>query len=295
MNSKSIVKPIELNPPTGGTFSLSSSADLFQQPYHFHEEIELICLVKGHATLFAGNYAETCSEGDVFLIGKNLAHAIHPHGEPGAPPAEIITLHFKEDFLGSRFFLIKEFLHVEELFKRSVRGITWKGAAEAVLPLLTQLQASSGVSSITTLLLLLSRLSTEAKGEVLNQVYFNHDHSGHEADKITKVFAYTEEHYRESISLAQISSVINFTETSFCRYFKIQTGKSYFHYLNEVRIDNACRILLEDETRDIEEVCFTCGFSSPSTFYKQFKKIVKLTPKEYQQRGRKRMSATQVA
>lgn len=294
MTSKSTIKPIELKPPTSGTFGLSTAPDQFQQPYHFHEDLELICLVKGKATLFAGNYAETCTAGDVFLIGKNLAHAIHKSDEHSEAP-EIVTLHLKEDFLGSRFFLIKEFLPVEELFKKSVRGIKWKGMAGNVLPFLTQLQTSSGVTSITTLLLLLSMLGTEAKGELLNQVYFGQEHTGQEADKIIKVFAYTEEHYKESISLAQISSVINFTETSFCRYFKMQTGKSYFHYLNEVRIDNACRILLEDEAKDVEEVCFTCGFSSPSTFYKQFKKIVKLTPKEYQQRGRKRMSATQVA
>lgn len=295
MNSKSNIKPVELKPPTSGTFSLSTSSEYQQQPYHFHEELELLCVVKGQASLFAGNYAETCSEGDVFLIGKNLAHAIHRNDDQPEEASEIITLHFKEDFLGDRFFLIREFLPVEDLFKRSIRGIKWKGAAGRILPLLLHLRESAGVSSITTILSLFTALAKETQHEILNQVYFSHEHTGQEAEKITKVFAYTEEHYKEAISLAQISSVINFTETSFCRYFKMQTGKSYFHYLNEVRIDNACRILLENETKDIEEVCFTCGFSSPSTFYKQFKKIVKLTPKEYQQRGRKRMSATQVA
>ena len=108
------------------------------------------------------------------------------------------------------------------------------------------------------------------------------------SQKINKVYHYTIDHFREPISLAQVAALTNHSPAAFCRYFKTRTRKSYFQYLTEVRIAYACQLLMEGNL-DVAEVCFASGFNNLSNFHKQFKKIVKFTPSEYQKKSKKKV------
>ena len=91
--------------------------------------------------------------------------------------------------------------------------------------------------------------------------------------------------FHTSISLKEISAIANLSETSFCRYFKLHTRKTFSTYLSEVRIGHACKLLTE-MNYSISQICFNCGFNNISNFNRQFKSIVKYTPKEYMIRQR---------
>ena len=109
------------------------------------------------------------------------------------------------------------------------------------------------------------------------------------SQKINKVYLYTIEHFREPISLADVADLTNHSPAAFCRYFKTRTRKSYFQYLTEVRVAYACELLSEG-TLDVSEVCLSSGFNNLSNFHKQFKKVIKSTPSEYQKRSRLKVS-----
>jgi AraC-like DNA-binding protein len=71
------------------------------------------------------------------------------------------------------------------------------------------------------------------------------------------------------------------TESSFCRYFKSRTLKSFTKFLNEVRISYACK-LLNNDGYSISDACFESGFTNLSYFNRQFKTVMKMSPKSYQ-------------
>ena len=71
------------------------------------------------------------------------------------------------------------------------------------------------------------------------------------------------------------------SSTAFCRYFKKRTGKTFFTFLNEFRIGHACKLLLEKRL-SVARICFESGFNNMSHFNEQFKRVVKLTPTDYQ-------------
>ena len=71
--------------------------------------------------------------------------------------------------------------------------------------------------------------------------------------------------------------------TSFCRYFKMMTNKTYNDFLVEIRISHACRFLIEDLLAT-EVICFECGFNNVSNFYRHFKKVTGMTPLEYKRK-----------
>jgi AraC-like DNA-binding protein len=85
------------------------------------------------------------------------------------------------------------------------------------------------------------------------------------------------DHFQENIKLENVSSLIGMTPTSFCRYFKKHTSKSFHTVLNEIRIGHACKLLIENKM-NISGIAYESGFSNISNFNEQFKKIKGTAP-----------------
>ena len=86
--------------------------------------------------------------------------------------------------------------------------------------------------------------------------------------------------FTETIKLDDISSIANMTSTAFCKYFKGKTGKTFSSFVNEVRIGQACK-LIGNESLDISEICYSCGFNNLTNFNRNFKHFTKMTPTEF--------------
>jgi len=89
--------------------------------------------------------------------------------------------------------------------------------------------------------------------------------------------------YRDKIKLSNLSEIINMAEGSLCRFFRQKMGMTIFQYLNKIKVDFACKLLI-DTDMNIIDICFDSGFNNLSHFNKQFKKITGLTPKEYRKK-----------
>ena len=87
--------------------------------------------------------------------------------------------------------------------------------------------------------------------------------------------------YSKKITLDEIASEANLSSTAFCRYFKSRTNKTFVGFLNEIRIGNACKLLMEKE-KSASEICYESGFNNLTNFNIQFRKIKGLTPLQYQ-------------
>jgi AraC-like DNA-binding protein len=126
-------------------------------------------------------------------------------------------------------------------------------------------------------------LETLAKSEAyeyMTHKNYGYDHTQDE-ERMRCINEYVYEHFTEKITIKNIASIANMTETSFCRYFKTRTLKNFTRFLNEIRISYACK-LLSNTRYTVTAVCFESGFNELSYFTRQFKKIMKLAPQEYQ-------------
>lgn len=248
-----------------------TSGDTFQ---HAHPEAEMVVVISGRVLVLAGGPVQEGTPGDIFFIGSHLTHAVS--ADEGT---SLFIVTFREEFLTGFFRLFGDFAPQADLAVLVGKGVRWQDAESARL--IIRLADISGMEKLIALAGVFSRLTT-LPHQLLSQLHTSGTQTNERADdKLAQIFAYTEAHYQEAISLAEIAAVVNFTETSFCRFFKKATGKKYYHYLNEVRINHACLLLLADRSRSIEEVCYLIGYSSPSTFYKHFKKMLHLTPTAY--------------
>lgn len=101
--------------------------------------------------------------------------------------------------------------------------------------------------------------------------------------RIATIHAYLMNNYREDVDLDRLADLINMAQGSLCRFFKMHIGQTVFDYLNQIKVDFACKLLMDPDL-SIMEVGFDRGFNNISHFNKQFRKITGLAPSEYRKR-----------
>ena len=104
------------------------------------------------------------------------------------------------------------------------------------------------------------------------------------SETIDAVCAYLNEQFsNKQLSLSAVADQFGFSETYFSRLFKAQTGMSYSEYLERLRIDRACQLLLEGKS--VERTADQSGYNSVTVFRAAFKRICGVTPSEYRRDG----------
>jgi AraC-like DNA-binding protein len=106
-------------------------------------------------------------------------------------------------------------------------------------------------------------------------------------EKFNLIFEYINNHYSDEISLDTIANVAGFSKFHFSRLFKQFTDMSFYEYLNQRRVKEAERLLL-DPNLTVIEVAMHSGFSSIATFNRVFKSFKACTPTEFKNLYRKR-------
>lgn len=86
-------------------------------------------------------------------------------------------------------------------------------------------------------------------------------------------------HYSSNIQVSDIAEYCKCSRSYISHLFKKNMNRSIPAYINEVRISQAKRMLLEES--NITKVSEACGFSSPSYFATVFSKYVGVSPSKY--------------
>ena len=109
-------------------------------------------------------------------------------------------------------------------------------------------------------------------------------------EKFNVIFEYINNNYSDDITLDIIANVAGFSKFHFSRLFKQFTDISFYDYLNQRRVKEAEKLLL-DPNLSITEVAMRSGFSSIATFNRVFKGFKECTPTEFKNLYRRRNHA----
>ena len=106
-----------------------------------------------------------------------------------------------------------------------------------------------------------------------------------EDSRINSMIRFIEEHYREDITISTVASFLEISEGYLSRVFKKETDYTFTNYLAYYRMQMAMN-LLKDCRVKVYEVADQVGYSDTAYFSAQFKKILGVSPSEYQDRCR---------
>lgn len=99
---------------------------------------------------------------------------------------------------------------------------------------------------------------------------------------IKKAVSYVREHYTEEILVTEVAEHLSLSEAYFCRLFKKETGYTFGQYLTNYRIHVAAGLLANFPMK-VSEAAEQVGFSDSNYFSITFKKIMEMSPSEYQE------------
>lgn len=284
------MKPHLLNVSTNSVDSFSARRDIMPDVnnlWHYHSALELIYIKKGRGTQFIGDSIKNFNDGDVVLLGSNLPHYWRFDQEffetTDGEPVDVYAVHFKEEFLGKDFLNLPENQEIKRIFAQAKQGIKLEGAAkDKIAALMPQIIEATGTMRIIRLLEVLTVIANCSEKNILVSLGFKPNFLENEKDRIQSIYNYTISNYKKKIELKEIAAVAKISPNSFCKFFKTKSRKTYTQFLNEIRVGQACKLLIENDLT-VKEICYDCGFYNFTSFHKYFREITGKSPLKYQQ------------
>ncbi len=271
--------------PNSSSFYYSRyDCNYFDRPWHFHKELELVYIAKSKGTKFIGNQVCRFEDGDLTFIGRDIPHYYRNdemYYEPGSiDQASSIFIHFNPLFLGNYFFDIPEFKKIKKLLSYASLALQIEGETKSkVIEILIRIEFEDAAKRILSLLQILDILSTSTHLKpILSTAFIGKNN--HDADKINKVFNYIMVNYTREIYLQEIADELHMSPAAFSRYFKAHTLKTFSEYVTEIRINHACKLLME-KNYNVSEIALMSGFDNRANFYRHFKNQMSKTPKDF--------------
>ena len=263
----------------------------FNFPIHIHPECELNFIenAKGAQRIVGDSIEEIDEEELVLVTNPHLEHAWKDYRNVSKNIHEI-TIEFHPVLLTVTFLNKNQMISIRQLFRHAERGVAFSRESIAkVRPLLKTLTCENdSFYSLIKLLIILHELSIDKGMRELSTGQFAanvmHQHSSDES--LGRVMDYLSRHYSEVIRLSEVAEMVNMSESSFCRFFKQHTSKSFIDFLTDIRLGAASRALI-DSSLSIAEIGYDCGFNNLSNFNRIFKKKKGVTPSEFRDNYRK--------
>jgi len=251
----------------------------FTSPRHYHFEYELAYLKAGSGKLFVGNAIHSFAAGHLFLFGPSLVHAFKNEVSPTGEKASCQVILFKPDFFGEKFLQRPEALSLRKLLEEAKGGLQFINPGSEILICLQRLAQSTTLSGVQAFLRLLQLLADHSARKAMTRKWFNKHYYVQDDAKIRRVLDHVHAHLKE-ITFGQAATYTGLSNSSFARFFKTKTDRTFSEYVNEARIKHAQDLLI-GTAQPIREVSQACGFDNLSYFNRVFKKLNQRTPAEY--------------
>ena len=252
----------------------------FEFKWHYHPEYELTYILKGTGYRVVGNSHAHFSEGDLVLLGSNLPHTWCGKLDDGAP-SEALVIQFSKELI-EPFLKLNEGQSIHKLLELSKRGLCFE-SDQLLADQLYTITNTSGLERILSLLSILNQLSIGKSRPLTTENYHGIMTKQFET-RVNKVCAHLQNHFHEAITLKQVADLVFMSESNFCKFFKKATGTTFSDYLNDLRINEACHLLLSTEDT-IGKIAQDSGFESLSYFNRVFLKKKQLTPSVFRKQS----------
>lgn len=275
----------KIHPIDGSSFYMAYNKEPFlchQDFWHFHPEFEIVYLPHGKGKRFVGSRISRFDDGDLVLLGPNIPHNAFNFGYESVDYEEYV-IQFKGSQLETITHSFPEFSRIARLLTIAQTGIAITGEhkhriGEEVKKMLD----AHPFQRLMHLFTVLREMSLQQDNwENLQAKDFLSVNTIH-TRRVEQVYQIIQRQFQHDLTTRQIAKELAMTDSSFCRFFRQATGKSFKQALTEVRIQKACALLIHSDN-SVAGIASQCGFNNISLFNRFFKEIVQLTPNQYRQ------------
>ncbi|HET8728901.1 MAG TPA: AraC family transcriptional regulator [Alphaproteobacteria bacterium] len=251
--------------------------------WHFHPEYEIHHVVETSGRYFVGDFIGTFEPGNLVLTGPNLPHNWVSDTVPGTDvPVRSRVVQFSEAFVTEAMALLPELRCLGDLLERSRSGVLFPTVTAGLVgPMLKELVGAQGVRRIEIFMGVIDALGRARDTRLLTSASYIPDPSGFMSAGINEALAYINQNLTGSFNEKDLAAIAGLSPAAFSRSFRRHTGLALVQYVNRLRINLACQLLMRDANVRITDVCFSSGFNNLSNFNRQFLKQKGMTPSRF--------------
>jgi AraC-like DNA-binding protein len=244
---------------------------------------EIVIVTSGHGLHVVGDESWLVAAGDVFVVGAGLLHEYRDVEALGVVSvlfdSERLRMDVKDlpDSAGFRaLFAFEEAWrrrpHVEGRIRLSPKPL------EGIIGLVDRLEHELRARDVG-FGFLATALFMQLIGDLSR--YCGRPAPPDVRTRIAEAVAHLEAQYDSEIDLDQLAGIAHMSKRHFLRAFRAAVGKSPIAYLIEHRVGRAAA-LLRHGGANVTEVAFRVGFNDSNYFSRQFRKVMGVSPREYQ-------------
>ncbi len=250
--------------------------------WHFHPEYEINLITETRGRFFVGDHTGTFESGQLCMVGPNLPHnwiSDVPGGQPVAKRCVVLQFSGKTVRHGIEAF--PELSHLERLLAESQRGILFSAPVAARADgLLHGLLEARGMQRVHQFLSLLELLAGAQDNTLLATPAFRPDTAGYQSSTINQVLTHLAARLGDKLTETDLARYAGMEVSAFSRFFRRHTGTPFIQYLNRLRVNRACELLISTR-QPVAEIGFECGFNNLSNFNRHFLAQKAMPPSQF--------------
>ncbi len=258
----------------------------FSYPVHNHDVFELNFVENAAGVKrIVGDSNEVIGDYDLVLItNPSLEHAWEQHECKSNDIREItIQFNFGAGITEADYFFGKTpFESIRHMMKEAQKGMAFP--MSSIMKVYERLSGLSQITDRFTALMdflnILHTLSLCTGARTLATTSYAKVNIEDDSRRILRVKKYISDNYMYELRLKSLADLANMSESAFCRFFKLHTGRRLSDYIIDIRLGYATRLLI-DTTETIAEISFKCGYNNMSNFNRIFKRKKGCSPTEF--------------
>ena len=258
----------------------------FSYPVHNHDVFELNFVENAAGVKrIVGDSNEVIGDYDLVLItNPTLEHAWEQHECKSNDIREItIQFNFGAGITEADYFFGKTpFESIRHMMKEAQKGMAFP--MSSIMKVYERLSGLSQITDRFTALMeflnILHTLSLCTGARTLATTSYAKVNIEDDSRRILRVKKYISDNYMYELRLKSLADLANMSESAFCRFFKLHTGRRLSDYIIDIRLGYATRLLI-DTTETIAEISFKCGYNNMSNFNRIFKRKKVCSPTEF--------------
>lgn len=247
------------------------------QESHIHPYYEIFYLVNGDCTFFINHDIYKLNKGDLVIVPEG---ELHKSTYPQRGFSEQYCLCFKDnnlewlkDIIGGEIVntsLKMGVISIPEKRRDYVEALMKKMLFESKeQDILSAAFIKIGLIELLLFIIRCQRFEQNVIKEidVDNQL-------------MQQIATYIYNNYNQKITLEHMADKFHISKSYLSKKFKSVTGFGFKEYLVNVRIKNACTLLL-DTNKSITDIAFECGFNDSNYFGDAFRHVKGMSPNKY--------------
>lgn len=257
---------------------------------HFHDRYEIYYLLSGERFYFIDHRMHLVQAGDLVFIDR---YALHQTRDTGISHHERILIEFPHDFLEPLSGELAEIM--PQLFRKGGYVIRLQDEERRRIEamLFEMLSDAAGERRFAELHLKLQLAQLLVRAARITPQSIEHRDVFHPT--LREIIGWISTNFRDpALKLEDVSERFAISKYYLCRLFKQDTGYTFTHYVNLLRIREAQRLLRETNEK-VVTISEMAGFENLHHFCRVFKQVSRVSPLQYRKSYLKENAANKIS